>query len=82
VANKEDIRRYQIHLSSSGPGTPKISATVSVLRFLFDVTLVIAPAPFRMQVATIRGWKITSGYLKNVAGSLRALGLIDYLGDA
>jgi len=38
-ASKEDVRRYQLHLSSSGVRTPKINATVSALRFFFDVTL-------------------------------------------
>lgn len=35
-------------------------------------------APTRAQVAAIAGWKITSGHLKNVSGSLRTAGLIDY----
>lgn len=35
-------------------------------------------SPTRAQVAAIAGWKITSGHLKNVSGSLRTLGLIDY----
>jgi hypothetical protein len=34
--------------------------------------------PTRVQVASIAGWRVTSGHLKNVAGSLRTLGLIDY----
>jgi integrase/recombinase XerD len=38
-ASKEDVRRYQLHLSSSGARTPKINSTVSALRFFFDVTL-------------------------------------------
>jgi integrase/recombinase XerD len=38
-ASKEDVRRYQLHLSSSGARTPKINATVSALRFFFDMTL-------------------------------------------
>jgi integrase/recombinase XerD len=38
-ASKEDLRRYQLHLSESGAHTPKINATVSALRFFFDVTL-------------------------------------------
>jgi hypothetical protein len=37
--------------------------------------------PSRVQVASIAGWRVTSGHLKNVAGSLRTLGLIDYPGD-
>ena len=36
------------------------------------------PAPSKAQVAGIAGWKITSGHLKNVAGSLRSKGLIAY----
>lgn len=35
-------------------------------------------APTRVQVASIAGWRVTSGHLKNVAGSLRSRGLIDY----
>ena len=38
-ASKEDLRRYQLHLSESGAHTPKINATVSALRFFFRVTL-------------------------------------------
>lgn len=34
--------------------------------------------PIRAQVAAIAGWKITSGHLKNVSGSLKTLGLIEY----
>src|SRR4030081_1061853 len=39
TASKEDVRRYQLHLASSGARTPKINSTVSALRFFFDVTL-------------------------------------------
>jgi len=35
-------------------------------------------APTKAQVAAIAGWKVTSGHLKNVAGSLRSAGLIEY----
>lgn len=35
-------------------------------------------APTREQVAAIAGWRVMSGHLKNVAGSLRSAGLIDY----
>src|SRR5262249_749919 len=38
-ASKEDVRRFQLHLSESGAHTPKINATVSALRFFFDVPL-------------------------------------------
>ena len=33
------MRRYQLHLASSGAHTPKINGTVSALRFFFRVTL-------------------------------------------
>jgi integrase/recombinase XerD len=38
-ASKEDVRRYQLHLASSGARTPKLNGAVSALRFFFDVTL-------------------------------------------
>src|SRR4029077_19664474 len=38
TASREDVRRFQLHLTSSGAGTPKINSTVTALRFLFDVT--------------------------------------------
>jgi len=39
TAKPEDVRRFRLHLTSSGAGTPKINATVSALRFFFKVTL-------------------------------------------
>jgi site-specific recombinase XerD len=39
TASREDVRRYQLHLASSGAGTPKINSAVSALRFFFDMTL-------------------------------------------
>ena len=39
TAKSEDVRRFRLHLAASGAGTPKINATVSALRFLFNVTL-------------------------------------------
>jgi integrase/recombinase XerD len=39
TAKMEDVRRFRLHLASSGAGTPKINATVSALRFFFNVTL-------------------------------------------
>jgi integrase/recombinase XerD len=39
TAKSEDVRRFRLHLTSSGTGTPKINATVSALRFFFKVTL-------------------------------------------
>jgi len=35
----EDVRRYQLHLATSGVGVPTINQTVSTLRFFFKVTL-------------------------------------------
>lgn len=34
--------------------------------------------PSRVQIAAICGWRVTSGHIKNIAGSLRTLGLIEY----
>jgi integrase/recombinase XerD len=39
TAESEDVRRFRLHLASSGAGAPKINATVSALRFFFKVTL-------------------------------------------
>ena len=39
TAAAEDVRRFRLHLTSSGAGTPKINATVAALRFFFKVTL-------------------------------------------
>jgi hypothetical protein len=36
------------------------------------------PEPTKAQVAAISGWRITSGHLKNIAGSLRTAALISY----
>jgi integrase/recombinase XerD len=38
-ASAEDLRRYQLHLSSSGISTPSLNAAVTALRFFFTVTL-------------------------------------------
>ena len=38
-ASAEDLRRYQLHLASSGVSGPSINAAVSALRFFFRVTL-------------------------------------------
>lgn len=37
--------------------------------------------PSRPQVAALAGWKVTAGHLKNVAGTLRSAGLIEYPED-
>jgi site-specific recombinase XerD len=39
TAKAEDVRGFQLHLTSSGAGVPKINATVAALRFFFNVTL-------------------------------------------
>jgi integrase/recombinase XerD len=39
AAQAEDVRRFRLHLTSSGTGAPKINATVSALRFFFKITL-------------------------------------------
>jgi integrase/recombinase XerD len=38
-ASAEDLRRYHLHLASSGTTTPKLNAAVTALRFFFSVTL-------------------------------------------
>lgn len=49
-ASFEDLRRYQLHLVSSGAGVPTINHAATALRFLFTVTLrkpqVAARLPF------------------------------------
>jgi site-specific recombinase XerD len=35
----EDVRGFQLHLTSSGARVPKINATVAAMRFFFNVTL-------------------------------------------
>jgi site-specific recombinase XerD len=39
AAEAEDVRRFRLHLTASGAGTPKINATVAALRFFFKATL-------------------------------------------
>jgi integrase/recombinase XerD len=39
TASFDDVRRYQLHLASSGVGVATINQTVSTLRFFFRVTL-------------------------------------------
>jgi site-specific recombinase XerD len=47
-ASAEDLRRYQLHLASSGVATPSLNATVTALRFFFAVTLGRGDATERM----------------------------------
>src|SRR5271154_6947474 len=39
TASFEDVRRYQLHLATSGAGVPTLNQSVSTLRFFFRVTL-------------------------------------------
>jgi site-specific recombinase XerD len=39
TASFEDVRRYQLHLTTSGVGVPSLNQAVSTLRFFFRVTL-------------------------------------------
>ena len=39
TAKPDDVRGFQVHLTSSGAGVPKINSTISALRFFFRVTL-------------------------------------------
>ncbi|HEU4377292.1 MAG TPA: tyrosine-type recombinase/integrase [Hyphomicrobiaceae bacterium] len=39
TASFEDVRRYQLHLTTSGVGVPTLNQAVSTLRFFFRVTL-------------------------------------------
>jgi integrase/recombinase XerD len=39
TANFEDVRRYQLHLATSGAGVPTLNQSVSTLRFFFKITL-------------------------------------------
>ena len=50
TASFEDVRRYQLHLVSSGASVPTINHTLTALRFFFMVTLrkpdVVVQLPF------------------------------------
>ena len=39
TASFEDVRRYQLHLATSGAGAPTLNQSISTLRFFFKVTL-------------------------------------------
>src|ERR1700694_5259966 len=39
TAESEEVRRFRLHLASSGAGTPTINATCAALRFFFKITL-------------------------------------------
>src|SRR5258705_3942821 len=39
AAKAEDVRGFQLHMTSSGAGVPKINATVAALRVFFNMTL-------------------------------------------
>jgi len=52
TANPEDVRAFQLHLTASGAGVPKINSIISALRFFFNVTL--DRPDLSRQLATIR----------------------------
>jgi len=39
TASFEDVRRFQLHVATSGVGTGAVNATVAALRFFFRITL-------------------------------------------
>src|ERR1700757_3325875 len=39
TASFEDVRRYQLHLTTNGVGVPTVNLTGSTLRFFFRITL-------------------------------------------
>ena len=39
AASFEDVRRYQLHLTTSGVGVPTLNQSVATLRFFFRITL-------------------------------------------
>ena len=47
-ASAEDLRRYHLHLASSGVAVPSQNATVTALRFFFTVTLARGEVTDRM----------------------------------
>jgi hypothetical protein len=65
--------------SPAASGDGSLSAPqLQMLRSLAWWAAVGHETPSRVQVAVICGWRVTSGHIKNIAGSLRTLGLIDY----
>ena len=48
-ANAEDLRRYQLHLVSSGISRPSLNAQVTALRFFFDATVGRAQVTSKMR---------------------------------
>ena len=45
TAKSEEVRNFRLHLASSGVGASKINATVSALRYFFNVTLIALSSP-------------------------------------
>jgi integrase/recombinase XerD len=39
TAKPDDVRAFQLHLTSTGAGVPKINGTIVALRFFFNITL-------------------------------------------
>ena len=63
---------------SNGAGVELTGPQRQLLRALAWWKAMGHDRPSRPQVAGIAGWKITSGHLKNVVGSLKTAGLVEY----
>src|SRR5438552_11752330 len=55
TARFADLRRYQLHLVSSGAGVPTINHAMTALRFLFAVTLRKPDIVIRLPLSGSRG---------------------------
>lgn len=71
---QSDVRRAR---PAAAPGSTT-GPQAHVLRALRWWRAMGKNAPTRAQVAAICGWKVTSGHLKNVLGSLSSSGLVTY----
>ena len=52
-ASAEDLRRFQLHMVSSGVSAPSINATITALRFFFEVTLDRGDAMKHMRAVSV-----------------------------
>src|SRR5690349_16461158 len=57
TATAEDLRAFQLHMVSTGTAPPTINATLSGLKFFFDVTLGHGELMVKMQPVRKRGLK-------------------------
>ena len=53
TATPEDLRRFQLHMVSTGVSATTINATITGLRFLFEITLEQPDAMKRMQAVSV-----------------------------